>query len=73
MTNKTVIIILFLVFVGVLCFVFRDSLINKKTSNPKQLELTYKINAGIPFKWEHEIEDDSIVKFVKLIKNYTKK
>ena len=33
--------------------------------SPKQLELTYKINAGIPFRWEYEIEDESIVKFVK--------
>ncbi len=33
--------------------------------SPKQLELTYKINTGIPFRWEYEIEDESIVKFVK--------
>ena len=31
----------------------------------KQLELTYEINAGIPFKWEYEIEDKSIVEFKK--------
>ena len=31
----------------------------------KQLELTYDINAGIPFKWEVEVEDESIVKYVK--------
>lgn len=29
------------------------------------LELTYSINAGIPFKWEVEVEDKSIVKYVK--------
>ena len=66
MSNKIVIIIgLFIILVGVLCFIFKDSLFNKINSNPKQLELTYEINAGIPFKWEYEIEDDSIVKFVK--------
>ena len=31
----------------------------------KILELTYKQNAGIPYKWEYKIEDESIVKFVK--------
>lgn len=66
MTNKIVIIIgLFIILVGVLFFIFKNSLFNKINSNPKQLELTYEINAGIPFKWEYEIEDDSIVKFVK--------
>lgn len=66
MSNKIVIIIgLFIILVVVLCVIFKDSLFNKINSNPKQLELTYEINAGIPFKWEYEIEDDSIVKFVK--------
>lgn len=37
--------------------------LNIKSS--KQLELTYDINAGIPFKWEVEVEDESIVKYVK--------
>lgn len=35
---------------------------NKK---PKNLELTYKINAGIPFKWEYSIEDETVVKLKK--------
>ena len=38
---------------------------NKKKSNPKELELTYEINAGIPFKWVYEIEDKDVVEFVK--------
>ena len=33
--------------------------------NNKELELTYELNAGIPFKWEVEVEDDSIVEYVK--------
>ena len=37
----------------------------KKSNNPKELELTYEINAGIPFKWVYEIEDESVVEFVK--------
>ncbi len=31
--------------------------------NPKELELTYEINAGIPFKWEYEIDNPEIVAF----------
>ena len=37
-------------------------IINKK---PKHLELTYSINAGIPFKWEVEIEDETVAKLKK--------
>ena len=40
-------------------------LVNKKEESSKQLELTYEINAGIPFKWVYEIEDESIVEYVK--------
>ena len=36
---------------------------SKKTS--KELELTYEMNAGIPFKRIYEIEDESIVSSVK--------
>ena len=36
--------------------------INKSS---KELELTYKISAGIPFKWQYEIEDPDVVSFVK--------
>ena len=34
------------------------------SSTAKQLELTYKTNGGVPYKWEYKIEDESIVKFV---------
>ena len=40
-------------------------IVNKKEESSKQLELTYEINAGIPFKWVYEIEDKSVVEFVK--------
>ena len=36
-----------------------------KNNAPKELVLTYEINAGIPFKWVYEIEDESIVGFIK--------
>ena len=61
--NKIVLIVVgALIVLCAIFFVFRKS---TKVSNPKQLELTYEINAGIPFRWEYEIEDESIVKFVK--------
>jgi hypothetical protein len=34
-----------------------------KKNNPKELRLNYEISAGIPYKWEYEIKDESIVKF----------
>lgn len=34
-------------------------------NSSKVLELTYKTNGGVPFKWEFEIEDESVVEFVK--------
>lgn len=40
----------------------------------KYLKLIYKINAGIPYEWQFEIEDENIVEFVKkkVIKNDNK-
>ena len=32
---------------------------------PNQTEITYKISAGIPFRWEVEVEDESIIKYVE--------
>lgn len=34
------------------------------SSGSKKLELTYKSNGGVPYRWEYEIKDKSIVKFV---------
>lgn len=31
----------------------------------KKLEITYKTNGAVPYKWEYKIEDESIVKFVE--------
>ena len=59
------IIVLLIVLLIVLCLWFFVLKGNDKDNNSKVLELTYEINAGIPFKWEYEIEDESIVKFVK--------
>ena len=55
--NKYIIIVLFVFVIAI--SVIRVVFIKSK---PKDLKLTYEINAGIPFKWEYEIEDESIVK-----------
>ena len=39
--------------------------LSSNSSGSKELELTYKTNGGVPYKWEYEIEDESIVGFVK--------
>ena len=61
--NKSILIILacilFVIIIAIVC-----KKVTKDDSS-KTLELTYSINAGIPFRWEFEIEDESIVKFVK--------
>lgn len=61
MDKKYLIIIgvVVLVIVGViLFFIFKDN-------SSKTLELTYQTSKGIPFRWEYEIDDESIVKLEK--------
>ena len=64
-------LVVLVIFCGI-SFIFGLLYFNKKSS--KELEITYKISAGIPFRWEFEIEDLSIVSFVKsyVIKNENK-
>ena len=63
--NKVVIIVIVLILVGGgIVFLIRSKS-NRINTNPNELELTYEINAGIPFKWQYVIEDESIVEFVK--------
>ena len=38
---------------------------NNNAHGSKELELTYKSNGGVPYEWKYEIEDPSIVEFVK--------
>ena len=57
--NYKIIIGISVLVIGVLLFFMWP----KKSS--KELELTYEINAGIPYKWVYEIEDPTIIEFVK--------
>jgi predicted secreted protein len=52
------IIVICLIIGGVVCFL-------NCGEKGKQLELTYTTNGGVPYKWEYEIEDETIIKFVK--------
>ena len=62
MDKKNIIMIgiVVLIIIGViLFFVLKD---NSSDNSSKTLELTYQTSKGIPFRWEYEIEDESIVK-----------
>ena len=70
--NKKIIVILSIILL--VMFTITTIVISKTFNTSKKLELTYDINAGIPYKWEYEIEDPTIVKFYKKyeIKNENK-
>lgn len=55
----------FLILIALCFIILAFWFIFSHRKNPKELKLTYKISAGIPFRWEYEIEDESVVKFVK--------
>ena len=57
--NYKIIIGICVLLVGVLLFFMWP----KKSG--KELELTYELNAGIPYKWVYEIEDPSVTEFVR--------
>ncbi len=59
-----------IIFVAILFVILK--IIIPNTTGTKELELTYKTNGGVPYKWEYKIEDESIVEFVKT-KNITSK
>ena len=66
MNKKTLMLIIIIVIIA---FVIVKYVIPNKVSS-KNLELTYKKSAGIPYNWEYKIEDESIVEFVE---SYVKK
>lgn len=58
----------YLIIIGIIIIIAIFFIVIKNKDNDKsskELELTYEINAGIPFKWVYEIEDENIVEFVK--------
>ena len=61
--NKKLLIGIGIIFVVVVLVVLKILVPN--LSGSKELELTYKTNSGVPYKWEYKIEDESIVEFVK--------
>ena len=66
MNKKILIGIIFLIILIVIIILFvLFKHLSKVEESTKKLELTYDISAGIPFRWEYEIEDESIVTFDK--------
>lgn len=61
--NKKVIIGIGIIFFSALFVVLK--IVIPSMTGSKELELTYKTNGGVPYKWEYKIEDESIVEFVK--------
>ena len=68
--NKKVILGIGIIIVAILVIAIKFIISN--ITGSKELELTYKTNGGVPYKWEYKIEDESIVKLVKT-KNITSK
>ena len=66
--NKKVMIGIGIIFFSALFVVLK--IVIPSMTGSKELELTYKTNGGVPYKWEYKIEDESIVEFVKT-KNVT--
>lgn len=64
MSRKSVIIG---IIVGILLIIGSVALVilNPFGERNKNIEFTVRTNGGVPFKWEYEIEDENIVKFVK--------
>ena len=59
--NKKVLIGIILIFIGALFVIFEIV----SNDGSKTIEFTYNTNGGVPYIWKYEIEDDSIVEFVK--------
>ena len=58
--NKIVILLLVIILIGGIYMIIKHI-----DNGHKKLEITRQINAGIPFRWEYEIEDPTVVEFVK--------
>ena len=57
--------ILVLIAIGIIIFNNKEEITAIIGGDSKQIEFTYSMNAGIPYRWDYEIEDESIVSFVK--------
>lgn len=57
--NKRVLLGIGIIFVVVLFAII------KIVTKSNEFELTYKTNGGVPYEWKYEIEDESIVQFVR--------
>lgn len=61
--KKGYIILAVLITVGIALIVLGILLSGNK--GPKQIELKFETNGGVPYEWQYGIEDETIAKFVK--------
>lgn len=61
--NKKLVIGIGIIFLVVLFVILK--IVIPSEAGSKELELTYKTNGGVPYRWEYKIEDESIVEFVR--------
>ena len=61
--KKLIILIVFIL--SAIAAILTVYFINRATSSSSQLELTVQTNGGVPYNWECEIGDTSIVKLVE--------
>ena len=61
--NKKVMIGIGIIFLSVVFVILK--IVIPSTTESKELELTYKTDGGVPYKWEYKIEDESVVEFVE--------
>lgn len=61
--NKKVMMGITIIFIAALFVVLK--IVVSSTTESKLLELTYKTNGGVPYKWEYNIDDETIVQFVE--------
>ena len=58
--------LLILITVLVIALVVISVVFKKEEKNDdKTLKIAVQTNGGVPYKWEYEIEDESIIKYVK--------
>ena len=67
MKKKIIVLIAFIIIIVTSILVFDNDKIKSGITggDGKQIEFTYTTLGGVPYRWEYEIEDPSIVSFVK--------
>ena len=67
MNGKLLIVFVVCIVIIAVIVIIKSLVLNNvlNSNSTKELELTYEINAGIPFKREYEVEDNNIAEFAR--------